>query len=142
MKNSKSHKTQKGFTFVEVLVVVIILSILVGAGIPAYLWTRSDARTRKKEVAIERVAEAKLKFYNANKTAAAKVPTPTPADIIYYLQMDPSEGHGSMVATTNAFYSDKDECIFKNCFPGNEIWYLNPMPRGTLPKYELISTTP
>jgi len=134
--NLLRKKNNKGFTFVEILTVLIILAIIVGAGLPAYLWNRKDTRTRKKEVAIQRVDEAKLKFYNAEKTAAALVPIPHPTNIAPYLIVNPSAGVASSVATTNAFYSHTADSLFNDCFPPGEVWYLNPGARGQKPFYE------
>jgi prepilin-type N-terminal cleavage/methylation domain-containing protein len=136
------NKKNQGFSFIEVLTVIIILSILVGAGLPAYLWTRADTRERKKAVAIQRVEEAKLKYYNAVKSAAAENEIPDPADLAPYLIVNPGSGGTSTIATTNAFYSNSPECIFDRCFPPNEIWYLNPNRRSEKPFYEQIGTNP
>lgn len=132
----KKKKNIMGFTFIEVLTVVIILAILVGTGLPAYLWVRKDARIRKQEAAVQRVVEAKLKYYNASKTAAALVPIPDASDIAPYLILDPSAGTGTLQATTNAFYSNHPESIFAETFPPNEVWYLNPGARTNKPFYE------
>lgn len=137
MKNPK-HKKIRGFTFIEILTVIIVLSIVVGIGLPAYFWVRSDTRERKKEVAIQRVMEAKLKYYNSVKTAAALVPTPSPADIAPFLLINPTAGSSGLTATTNAFYSDNAECIFDKCFPSNERWYLNPNSRSSMPFFQKL----
>jgi prepilin-type N-terminal cleavage/methylation domain-containing protein len=135
MKRNKNKKI-KGFTFVEILTVIMILAIIVGVGLPAYLWTRKDTRIRKQQVAIERVAEAKLKYYNSVKTAAALVPIPEPQHIAPYIVLDPNAGSGSTVASTNAFFSNHPESLFKDTFPPDEVWYLNPGARGQKPFYE------
>lgn len=132
----KNRKKIRGFTFIEVLTVIIILAILVGAGLPAYLWTRKDTKLRKQEVAIQRVVEAKLKFYNSIKTAAALQQFPEPEDIAPFLIVNPSSGATSTMATTNAFYSQHPESIFNDTFPPNEVWYLNPNERGKKPFFE------
>lgn len=132
----KLFKKQCGFTFIEVLTVVIIVAILVGASIPAYLYTVADARQRKKDVAIQRVMEAKTKFYNAERTAAAMVTSPTTADIAPYLILDPTESGGiGGTATTNSFISSHPHCIFPDVYPDNETWVLRPMPRNQPPDF-------
>lgn len=136
IKRLKKKKHTMGFTFIEVLTVIIILSILVGAGLPAYLWVRKDARIQKQGAAIQRVIEAKIKYYNASKTAAALVPIPGASDIAPYLVLDPSAGTGTLQATTNAFYSNHPESIFGDTFPPDEVWYLNPGARTNKPFYE------
>jgi prepilin-type N-terminal cleavage/methylation domain-containing protein len=136
----KFSKNTHGFTFIEILTVIIVIGILVGASIPAYLWTREDAIERKKATAIQRVAEAKTKFYNAEKTAAALVSTPSLTDVAKYLQLDPTETKGpSGTATTNAFFSDHPHTIFADCFPKNERWFLNPGSRTNQPVFQKLS---
>lgn len=132
----KTKKNIHGFSFIEVLTVIIILSIIVGAGLPAYLWTRKDTKLRKQQVAIQRVEEAKLKYYNAVKTAAALTPVPNASDIAPYLIVNPSAMTGTMFATTNAFFSNHPESIFNDTFPPDEVWYLNPNERGKKPFFE------
>jgi prepilin-type N-terminal cleavage/methylation domain-containing protein len=136
------NKKIKGFTFIEVLTVVMIIAVLVGASLPAYLWTRDDARARKKQAAIQRVIEAKIKFYNAEKTAAALGETPTLEQIANYLILDPTErppGGGPPIASTNVFFSNSPESIFKNCFPPDEIWKLDPKSRSEQPVFVKIA---
>jgi prepilin-type N-terminal cleavage/methylation domain-containing protein len=127
----KRKPKEQGFTFVEVLTVVIIIGILVGAGIPAYLWIKEDTRTQKKNQAIQTVEEAKIKFYNAEKTAAATVTHPTPTQLAYYISTPAGADPG-------IFYSTNPACIFPNVFPPNEVWYLNPGARAQKPEFTKI----
>jgi len=113
------------------MVVTIIIGILVGAGIPAYLWTRSDARSQKKRQAIQTVEEAKIKFYNAEKTAAATVTRPTPEQLAYYITTPAGANPG-------IFYSTNPFCFFPKVFPPNEVWYLDPGARGQKPVFTKI----
>jgi prepilin-type N-terminal cleavage/methylation domain-containing protein len=140
INKKRKFRKNKGFTFLEVLVVVIVIGILIGASLPAYLYTVEDTRTRKKEAAIQRVMEAKTKFYNADRTAAADTPIPTTADIAPYLILDPTEAVGvGGTATTNSFISNHSHCIFPDCFPKNEVWVLQPKGRFEKPEFVKIS---
>ena len=124
----KKKKGQQGFTFIEILTVVVILSILIGVGLPAYFWVREDTREQKRNQAIHKVEEAKIKFYNANKTAAATVTHPSPAQLAYYLVTPAGDDPG-------IFYSTNANTIFPNVFPSNQVWYLDPKARGQKPEF-------
>jgi len=138
-KKTSQKKGQRGFTFIEVLTVIIILAILIGASLPAYLYTRDDARKRKMDTAIQRVIEAKTKFYNAERTAAASVPEPSLAQVAEYLMLDPTEAQGrSGPASTNSFFSNHPDTIFADCFPKNEVWMLKPNARNVRPEFVQI----
>ena len=127
----KGRLKEQGFTFVEVLTVVTVIGILVGAGIPAYLWIREDTKTQKKNQAIQTVEEAKIKFYNAEKTAAATVTHPTPEQLAHYITTEAGPDPG-------IFYNTNPACFFPNVFSPSEVWYLDPGARGQKPQFVKI----
>ena len=52
------HKGQKGFTLVELLIVIIILAILTGVSIPVYRLINARARESAAEIEMTNIAKA------------------------------------------------------------------------------------
>ncbi|MES0341904.1 MAG: prepilin-type N-terminal cleavage/methylation domain-containing protein, partial [Candidatus Humimicrobiaceae bacterium] len=59
------HKKEKGFTLVELMVVIIILAVLTGIAIPSYLALRNRARIQATRSEMQNVATA-LEMYAAD----------------------------------------------------------------------------
>lgn len=84
----KARNSKKGFTLIEVMVVVAIIAILAAVAIPAYLSYRDDA---KREVAKSSFS-AIMESYNGLVTikgadyAMDDIATATVADVIAHLQ--------------------------------------------------------
>lgn len=58
----KKIRSSKAFTLIEMLIVVAIIGILVGVGVPALRDARADAQARKQETVLANVATAKARF--------------------------------------------------------------------------------
>lgn len=58
----KKIRSSKAFTLIEMLIVVAIIGILVGVGVPALRDARADAQARKGESVLANVATAKARF--------------------------------------------------------------------------------
>ena len=62
------HKKEKGFTLVELMVVIIILAVLTGIAIPSYLALRNRARIQATRSEMQNIATA-LEMYAADNDA-------------------------------------------------------------------------
>ena len=69
MKNIKSFGAQ-AFTLIELLIVVTIISILVGIGVPALRDSQAKAATAKVNAVKSQVATAKTRYVLDNSAAA------------------------------------------------------------------------
>jgi prepilin-type N-terminal cleavage/methylation domain-containing protein len=58
----KKIRSSKAFTLIEMLIVVAIIGILVGIGVPALRNARADAQNRKADSVLANVATAKARF--------------------------------------------------------------------------------
>jgi type II secretion system protein G len=68
------YRKEKGFTLVELMVVIIILAILTGIAIPSYLALRNRARTAAAQSEMKNIATA-LEVYNADNETYPAVAT-------------------------------------------------------------------
>jgi prepilin-type N-terminal cleavage/methylation domain-containing protein len=59
------HQDQRGFTLVELLIVVIILAVISGIAVPSYMALRNRARESATENEMKNIATA-LELYNAD----------------------------------------------------------------------------
>ena len=60
------HKEEKGFTLVELMVVIIILAVLTGIAVPSYLALRNRARIQATRSEMQNVATA-IAIYEADR---------------------------------------------------------------------------
>jgi prepilin-type N-terminal cleavage/methylation domain-containing protein len=65
----KKIRSSKAFTLIEMLIVVAIIGILVGVGVPALRNARADAQARKAESVLANVATAKARYELDNNLA-------------------------------------------------------------------------
>lgn len=65
---SRMYKKEKGFTLVELMVVIIILAVLTGIAIPSYLALRNRARVQATRSEMLNIATA-LEMYAADHDA-------------------------------------------------------------------------
>jgi len=68
------HQDQRGFTLVELLIVVIILAVISGIAVPSYMALRNRARESATENEMKNIATS-LELYNADNESY-----PLPAD--------------------------------------------------------------
>ena len=60
------YRKEKGFTLVELMIVIIILAILTGIAIPSYMALRNRARVAAAQSEMKNIATA-IEMYNADK---------------------------------------------------------------------------
>ncbi len=62
------YRKEKGFTLVELMIVIIILAILTGIAIPSYMVLRNRARVAAAQSELKNIATA-IEMYNADQDA-------------------------------------------------------------------------
>jgi general secretion pathway protein G len=62
---NRLYKKQKGFTLVELMIVIIILAVLTGIAIPSYLALRNRAREQATRAEMQNIATA-IAIYEAD----------------------------------------------------------------------------
>lgn len=95
MKMRSKMQNQKGFTLVELMVVVVILGILVAIAVPVYNSTQLKAKVNAHNANVRTIESAATMYIvdnpgvavDINATAAA---TPAPGVMATYLQSWPS----------------------------------------------------
>ncbi|GAB1256310.1 type IV pilin protein [Aurantivibrio plasticivorans] len=81
MLNCRNRATNKGFTLIEMMIVVAIIAILASIGFPAYTNHIKKTRRADAQVSLQGLAQAMERHYTTNGTyAGAAGTTSTPAD--------------------------------------------------------------
>lgn len=70
MKRFTNRGARRGFTFVELLAVVLILAVLAGVAIPMYINSRRSAAARACKANIRAIASAESAYYLRNSNWA------------------------------------------------------------------------
>ena len=81
--SSIQTKAYRGFTFLEIVVVIIIAALIVGSAFPAYMYLIDSARNRKAVQDIRDMADDIDRFWRLNKrypTDLAEIFDQTPQD--------------------------------------------------------------
>jgi len=66
----QSHHSEKGFTLIEIMVVILIISILTVIGLPAFLNQRNKARDAEAKMAARTAQTAVETYYNDHQSYA------------------------------------------------------------------------
>ncbi|MBS3969923.1 MAG: prepilin-type N-terminal cleavage/methylation domain-containing protein [Clostridia bacterium] len=92
-------KNQKGFTLVELMVVVVIIGVLVAIAIPVYNSTQDNARKNAHNANVRTIESAATMYIIDNPSTPLTIPaTPggaTPAEMAPYLQAWPTNPTGA-----------------------------------------------
>jgi len=91
MPNMKSRQTSNGFTLVELLIVVVIISLLAMVAVPSYNVSVAKARRADAQSSLSNLAGAMERFFTENGTydgaaGTSGTPTTTGAPWIYHSQ--------------------------------------------------------
>ena len=119
----------RGFTLIQMLIVVVIVGLLATLARTALRTSVSDAKTAKLNTAVQRVEQAKLQYYLDNPTASPTL-TPPLASLVKYLNIPPAIG-------INAFYN-RTGSLFENCYKKTESIFLSPNAQSVKPTYIII----
>ncbi|MBR5773832.1 MAG: prepilin-type N-terminal cleavage/methylation domain-containing protein [Clostridia bacterium] len=84
----KARNSKKGFTLIEVMVVVAIIAILAAVAIPAYLSYRDDAKREVAKSSFSAIMESYngLVTIKGDDAVLADIETKTVADVIEHLK--------------------------------------------------------
>ena len=65
---SRAGKNHKGFTLLELLIVIVILGVLAGLAVPVYQPAIEKARAQEALTSLSAAREASLRFFSINNT--------------------------------------------------------------------------
>jgi general secretion pathway protein G len=91
---NRIYRKDKGFTLVELMVVIIILAVLTGIAIPSYLALRDRAKIQATRSEMQNIATA-IAVYEAD---IGSYPATTMAELIDALEADAVGGDGAYMA--------------------------------------------
>lgn len=121
------HLRNKGFTVIETTILVIIIGIIVALSIQSLNMLLEASRDRKKDLAIQKVEEAKTMFWLDNKHAGPN--DATLEDLARYISTSKESSPG-----VNMFYNNP-QSLFWGAFPKDKNVFLRPNPRGVRPEF-------
>lgn len=136
----KNHsRNNKGFSFIELLIVVIVVGILVAIAHAALNTSLKDARTTKVMVALTRTDEAKIRYYMDTKDPGE----PSLTDLATYMEQGQYGGGAEMFYTDAAWLALGNTITIKNTekllggVKGNHV--IKPNARNIAATYEAVS---
>ncbi len=92
---NRMYKKEKGFTLVELMVVIIILAVLTGIAVPSYLALRNRAREQATRSEMLNIGTA-IAIYEADRSA---LPATGMTNLITALEGTDSTGSGAYMAS-------------------------------------------
>jgi prepilin-type N-terminal cleavage/methylation domain-containing protein len=96
----KTIGNQKGFTLIEIIAVLVILSILAAAAVPKYISLQEEARNNAAQAAIAEVKARANQYYALKTLRTGEAPTPT--QVMDSVTTTPDVGNDFTVAAENA----------------------------------------
>lgn len=76
----RQHGRSRGFTLVEISIVVLVIGVLASIGLPNYLTARNNTRRKACAANLKRIEDAKEQW--AMETAQPATATPTRAQLL------------------------------------------------------------
>ena len=108
MQHSAQRENERGFTLIELMIVVAIIAILAGILIPNFVNARAQAQTAACESNLRSIATA-LELYYADNQAYPASGNVTPATLskngVYYLNNTPKDPAATDATALYAFTS-------------------------------------
>ena len=92
---------RRGFTLVELLVVMVIIGILIGLVFPLAIKARAAADRHRAEVEVQALATALRAYLQDYNKAPSPTATQVTADMVTILTADPVKLTGSLLTTDN-----------------------------------------
>src|SRR4030043_1163495 len=101
------YRKKKGFTLVELMVVIIILAVLTGIAIPSYMALRNRARVAAAQSEMKNIATALEVYQSDLETYPAEATWDTDLETGGYMANVPDEDPWGTDAYAYAFISSK-----------------------------------
>lgn len=111
-KLRKRIESEKGFTLIEMLIVIIILGILIAIAVPAYLKFRDNANKGAAQANI-RAAIPAMEDYNATNNGYANMDVTALKAIDPAIKADPAFSVASATATTYCVQATSGQYTYK-----------------------------
>jgi prepilin-type N-terminal cleavage/methylation domain-containing protein len=113
MKNTHQQSTQKGFTLIELITVMVIIAVILGSVLAAVKGATDNSRTTSALASVRALQTASVNYYNNNGGSYANLSLSTlasnnmlPANFTSGTNANPWNGSITVAPDTNANWFD------------------------------------